>query len=143
MVVSLKDIAKRASVSLATVSNVVNGYRPVSEETRRRVQQAIDELGYTPNLSARHLRHGRTGIVALAIPELMNPYFAELAGAAIDEARAHGYTLLMDYTDGEPRQRADARRGLAGAHHRRAGDQPGRGSSGPTSWPGRATCRWC
>jgi DNA-binding LacI/PurR family transcriptional regulator len=99
-VVSLKDIAKRASVSLATVSNVVNGYRPVSEETRLKVQQAIDELGYTPNLSARHLRHGRTGIVALAIPELMNPYFAELAGAAIEEARDHGYTLLMDYTDG-------------------------------------------
>jgi DNA-binding LacI/PurR family transcriptional regulator len=99
--VSLKDIAKRAEVSLATVSNVVNGYRPVSEETRQRVQKAIDELGYTPNLSARHLRHGRTGIIALAIPELMNPYFAELAGAAIEEARTHGYTLLLDYTDGD------------------------------------------
>jgi len=100
-VVSLKDIAERAAVSLATVSNVVNGYRPVSEPTRRRVQQAIDELGYTPNLSARHLRHARTGIIALAIPELMNPYFAELAGAAIHEARTHGYTLLTDYTDGQ------------------------------------------
>jgi DNA-binding LacI/PurR family transcriptional regulator len=99
--VSLKDIAKRADVSLATVSNVVNGYRPVSPGTRQRVQQAIDELGYTPNLSARHLRHGRTGIIALAVPELMNPYFAELAGAAIEEARSHGYTLLMDYTDGD------------------------------------------
>jgi transcriptional regulator with XRE-family HTH domain len=99
--VSLKDIAKRAEVSLATVSNVVNGYRPVSDETRQRVQEAIDELGYTPNLSARHLRHGRTGIIALAIPELTNPYFAELAGAAIHEARQHGYTLLMDYTDGD------------------------------------------
>ena len=64
---------------MATVSNVVNGYRPVGEATRLRVQQAIDELGYTPNLSARHLRRGRTGIIALAIPELNNPYFAELA----------------------------------------------------------------
>jgi DNA-binding LacI/PurR family transcriptional regulator len=99
--VSLKDIAKRAGVSLATVSNVVNGYRPVSEGTRQRVQQAIDELGYTPNLSARHLRHGRTGIIALAVPELMNPYFAELAGAAIEEAHSHGYTLLVDYTDAD------------------------------------------
>jgi DNA-binding LacI/PurR family transcriptional regulator len=99
--VSLKDIAKRAEVSLATVSNVVNGYRPVSEETRQRVQLAIDELGYTPNLSARHLRHGRTGIISLAVPELMNPYFAEVAGAAISEARNHGFTLLMNYTDGE------------------------------------------
>ena len=101
MGVSLKDIAKRAGVSLATVSNVVNGYRPVGEQTRLRVQQAIDELGYTPNLSARHLRSGRTGIIALAIPELNNPYFAELAGAATREARDHGYTLLIDYTDSD------------------------------------------
>lgn len=77
------------------------GYRPVAEPTRLRVQQAIDELGYSPNLSARHLRSGRTGIIALAIPELDNPYFAELASAAIREAGAHGYTLLMDYTDGD------------------------------------------
>ncbi|HCT79331.1 MAG TPA: LacI family transcriptional regulator [Micromonosporaceae bacterium] len=101
MGVSLKDIANRAGVSLATVSNVVNGYRPVGEQTRQRVQQAIDELGYTPNLSARHLRNGRAGIIALAIPELNNPYFAEVAGAAIREANQHGYTLLIDYTDSD------------------------------------------
>ena len=101
MAVSLKDIAKRAGVSVASVSNVVNGYRPVGEATRRRVQQAIDELGYSPNLSARHLRNGRTGIIALAIPELNNPYFAELADAAIREAGHHGYTVLLDSTDGE------------------------------------------
>jgi DNA-binding LacI/PurR family transcriptional regulator len=88
-------------VSQATVSNAVNGYRPVSEDARRRVQQAIDELGYAPNLSARHLRSGRTGLVALAIPELDNPYFAELAGAAFREAAARGYTLLLDYTDAD------------------------------------------
>ena len=101
MGVSLKDIAKRAGVSVATVSNVVNGYRPVGDRTRVRVQQAIDELGYSPNLSARHLRNGRTGIIALAIPELNNPYFAEVAEAAIRQADRHGYTVLLDYTDGE------------------------------------------
>lgn len=101
MGVSLKAIAQRAGVSLATVSNVVNGYRPVGEATRLRVQQAIDELGYTPNLGARHLRRGRTGIIALAVPELDNPYFAELAAAAIREATRHGYTLLLDCTDGD------------------------------------------
>jgi DNA-binding LacI/PurR family transcriptional regulator len=101
MVVSLKDIAKRAGVSVATVSNVVNGYRPVGEATRKLVQQAIDELGYSPNVSARHLRNGRTGIIALAIPELNNPYFAELADAAIREAGHHGYTVLLDSTDGD------------------------------------------
>ncbi|WP_232521094.1 LacI family DNA-binding transcriptional regulator [Micromonospora phaseoli] len=95
---SLKDIAERAGVSLATVSNVVNGYRPVGERSRQRVQRAIDELGYTPNLSARHLRRGRTGLIALAIPELTNPYFAELAEIAIREAGRHGYTLVMENT---------------------------------------------
>ncbi|MEU7799118.1 LacI family DNA-binding transcriptional regulator [Micromonospora arborensis] len=98
MGVSLKDIAERAGVSLATVSNVVNGYRPVGEATRQRVQQAIDELGYIPNLGARHLRRGRTGLIALAIPELNNPYFAELADIAIREAAGHGYTLVMENT---------------------------------------------
>jgi DNA-binding LacI/PurR family transcriptional regulator len=99
--VSLKDIAKRAGVSVATVSNVVNGYRPVGDSTRCKVQQAIDELGYSPNVGARHLRNGRTGIIALAIPELTNPYFAELAEATIRQASTHGYTVLLDYTDGE------------------------------------------
>lgn len=101
MTVRLKDIAERAGVSVATVSNVVNGYRPVGSTTRERVQRAIDELGYSPNLSARHLRNGRTGIIALAIPELNNAYFAELADAAIREAGRHGYTVLLDYTDGD------------------------------------------
>ncbi|MFI5837201.1 LacI family DNA-binding transcriptional regulator [Micromonospora sp. NPDC051300] len=101
MGVSLKDIAKQAGVSLATVSNVVNGYRPVGESTRQRVQRAIDELGYSPNLSARHLRRGRTGLIALAIPELTNPYFAELADVAMREAADLGYTLLMENTAGD------------------------------------------
>jgi DNA-binding LacI/PurR family transcriptional regulator len=99
--VSLKEIAKRAGVSVATVSNVVNGYRPVAEATRERVRRAVDELGYSPNLSARHLRSGRTGVIAFAIPDLNNPYFAELAEAAVREAGRHGYTVLLDYTDAD------------------------------------------
>jgi DNA-binding LacI/PurR family transcriptional regulator len=98
---NLKDIANLAGVSVATVSNVVNGYRPVSAATRDRVRQAIDQLGYSPNVSARHLRTGRTGIIALAIPELTNAYFAELADAAIREAKRHGITVLLDHTEGD------------------------------------------
>ena len=139
MGVSLKDIAERAGVSLATVSNVVNGYRPVGERTRQRVQQAVDELGYSPNLSARHLRRGRTGLIALAIPELTNPYFAELAEIAIREAAGLGYTLVMENTaadgaaerlllDGSRRQTIDGlilspvRVGRAEVLDRRAGN---------------------
>jgi DNA-binding LacI/PurR family transcriptional regulator len=99
--VSLKDIARRAGVSVATVSNVVNGYRPVGDATRQLVLQAIDELGYSPNVTARHLRRGRSGIIALAIPELTNPYFAELAEATIRAAGELGYTVLLDHTEGD------------------------------------------
>ncbi|MDI3420069.1 LacI family DNA-binding transcriptional regulator [Streptomyces luteolus] len=104
MRVSLKDVAERAGVSIKTVSNVVNNYQHVTPAMRSRVQAAIDELGYRPNLTARHLRKGRTGIIALAVPELGNPYFAELAGAVIDEAARHDYTVLLDHTRGEREQ---------------------------------------
>ncbi|MEV5010434.1 MULTISPECIES: LacI family DNA-binding transcriptional regulator [unclassified Streptomyces] len=100
MGVSLKDVALRAGVSIKTVSNVVNDYPHVTPAMRARVQQAIDELGYRPNLTARHLRKGRTGIIALAVPELGNPYFAELASAVIDAAARHHYTVLLDHTAG-------------------------------------------
>jgi DNA-binding LacI/PurR family transcriptional regulator len=80
---------------------VVNNYPHVTPAMRERVQAAIDELGYRPNLIARHLRKGRTGIIALAVPELGNPYFAELAGAVIDAAGRHDYTVLLDHTAGQ------------------------------------------
>ncbi|MET7288455.1 LacI family DNA-binding transcriptional regulator [Streptomyces sp. NPDC005573] len=100
MRVSLKDVAERAGVSVKTVSNVVNDYPHVTPGMRARVQLAIDELGYRPNLTARHLRKGRTGIIGLAVPELGNSYFAELAGAVIDAAARHEYTVLLDHTQG-------------------------------------------
>jgi DNA-binding LacI/PurR family transcriptional regulator len=102
--VSLKDVAARAGVSIKTVSNVVNNYQHVTPAMRERVQLAIDELGYQPNLAARHLRKGRTGIIALALPELGNPYFAELAAAVIDAAAEHDYIVLLDHTGGRREQ---------------------------------------
>ncbi|MEU6579037.1 LacI family DNA-binding transcriptional regulator [Streptomyces sp. NPDC046805] len=104
MRVSLKDVAERTGVSIKTVSNVVNNYPHVTPALRARVQQAIDELGYRPNLTARHLRKGRTGIIALAVPELGNPYFAELAGAVVDAAAEHDFTVLLDHTRGDREQ---------------------------------------
>lgn len=100
MGVSLKDVAQRAGVSIKTVSNVVNNYQHVTPKMRAKVQQAIDELGYRPNLTARHLRKGRTGIIALAVPEFGNPYFAELVSEVVDAAARHDYTVLVDHTAG-------------------------------------------
>ena len=97
---SLKDVARLAGVSPKTVSNVIHGYAHIREETRGRVQRALDELNYRPNLSARHLRAGRSGVIALAVPELGIPYFAELADCVIRAAAEHGWTVLIDQTDG-------------------------------------------
>ncbi|MDN3272288.1 LacI family DNA-binding transcriptional regulator [Streptomyces sp. MA15] len=104
MRVSLKDVAAHAGVSIKTVSNVVNNYQHVTPAMRERVQRSIDALGYQPNLTARHLRKGRTGLIALALPELGNPYFAELAATVIDAAAERDYIVLLDHTGGRREQ---------------------------------------
>jgi LacI family transcriptional regulator, repressor for deo operon, udp, cdd, tsx, nupC, and nupG len=98
----LRDVAERAGVSIRTVSNVVNGYARVSAPKRQRVEQAVAELGYRPNVLARNLKRGRSGLIALIVPELDVPYFAELARAVVTTAREFGYTVVVDQTDGEP-----------------------------------------
>jgi LacI family repressor for deo operon, udp, cdd, tsx, nupC, and nupG len=98
----LRDVAELAGVSIRTVSNVVNGYAPVSEPTRLRVQAAVEQIGYRPNVLARNLKQGRSGLVALVVPELDVPYFAELTRAVIGEARRQGFTVVVDQTDGDP-----------------------------------------
>lgn len=87
-----------AGVSVKTVSNVVNDYPYVRPATRAKVQQAIAELGYRPNMTARNLRRGRSGVIALAIPEVNAPYFAELAHHVVQAAMDRGWTVLVDET---------------------------------------------
>ncbi|MFB8773922.1 LacI family DNA-binding transcriptional regulator [Streptomyces broussonetiae] len=111
---TLRDVAQRAGVSIRTVSNVVNASVPVSEELRTRVEAALEELDYRPNLVARNLRRGRTGMLALVVPELDVPYFAELAREVITAARAHGYVVMLDQTDGD----GDRERELLGRESR-------------------------
>jgi LacI family repressor for deo operon, udp, cdd, tsx, nupC, and nupG len=109
---TMKHVAELAGVSIKTVSNVVNGYEHVTEQTRTRVQQAIDDLGFVPNGTARSLRSGRSGVVALALPELHAPYFAELAHHVVRAARGHGWTILVDETRGEVQRERLAASGI-------------------------------
>jgi DNA-binding LacI/PurR family transcriptional regulator len=109
---TMKHVAARAGVSVKTVSNVVNGYEHVTPQTRSRVQEAIAELGFVPNLTARSLRSGRSGVVALALPELHAPYFAELAHHVVHAARSKGWTILVDETRGELEQERLAASGI-------------------------------
>lgn len=98
MPTTLRDVAERAQVSMRTVSNVVSGYTHVSERMRAKVLAAIDELDYRPNPVARTLRTGRTGMLALVVPEIAVPYFSELARDVIDAAAEVGYRVMIDQT---------------------------------------------
>ncbi len=98
MPITLKDVALRAGVSVRTVSNVVNNYSHVAPEMRERVKAALEELNYQPNLSARYLRKGRSGIIAYAIPDLSNVYFSDIGNAVMAAAATHSYTVLVDQT---------------------------------------------
>lgn len=86
----MHDVAVLADVSIKTVSNVVNNYPDIRPATRARVEAAIAELGYQPNLAARSLRSGRTGAIGLALPKLSLAYFGELAGSVITAAEQRG-----------------------------------------------------
>lgn len=97
--VRLIDVAKLAGVSTKTVSNVVHNYLHVTPEMRARVQAAIDQLGYKPNLAARRLVTGKTGMIALAIPEINHPYFSTLADATVVAAADRGFRVLIEQTD--------------------------------------------
>jgi len=93
------DVARLAGVSRATVSYVVNsqtsGRVPISEETRRRVLDAVAQLGYVPDARAQALRSGSTKTIGLIIPDISNPHFWENADGVEQEARAAGYQILL------------------------------------------------
>ncbi|MEO8263294.1 MAG: LacI family DNA-binding transcriptional regulator [Pseudolysinimonas sp.] len=101
MAATLHDVARLAEVSIKTVSNVINDYPHIRPTTRERVEAAIAQLGYQPNLSARSLRSGRTGVISLALPELSLSYFAELADSVIAAAESRGLTVLIEQTGGD------------------------------------------
>src|SRR3954451_3104625 len=108
----MKHVAARAGVSIKTVSNVVNRSDRVAPQTRQRVQAAIAELGFVPNATARSLRSGRSGVLALALPELDAPYFAELAQHVVEAAGDRGWTVLVDATGGQAEQERLAASGI-------------------------------
>ena len=95
---TVKDVAQHAGVSPKTVSNVINGGVFVRPETRARVEKALEELAYVPNLSARALRNGRSGVIALALPDLATAYSAELAHHFVEVAHEQGWAVQIEET---------------------------------------------
>lgn len=116
MPVTQADVAARAGVSRRTVSNVVNGYPHISPDVLRRVQAAVEELGYTPSQVARSLRTGRSGVIQLVIPELDVPYFAELARSVTADAESRGLSVLITQTSGDGTRELAALNSETGEH---------------------------
>ncbi|MFD4241449.1 LacI family DNA-binding transcriptional regulator [Streptomyces sp. NPDC058525] len=98
----MKDVAARAGVGLKTVSRVVNGEAGVTPDTERRVQEAIDALGFRRNDSARVLRKGRTATVGLVLEDLADPFYGPLNRAVEEVARAHGALLINGSSAEDP-----------------------------------------
>jgi LacI family transcriptional regulator len=103
MAVRLKDIARDLGVSVVTVSKVLRNHSDISEATRRRVLKRIQELNYRPNLAARALITGRTFTAGLVVPDLVHPFFGQVAKALAGALRRRGYALIISSSEDDPK----------------------------------------
>lgn len=98
---TIKDVAREAGVSVATISRVLNNSESVSEATREKVMDAIQKTGYQQNLLGRHLRCNKTNIILVMLTSIVNSYCAKLVHSIDDEARKHGYSIMICATDND------------------------------------------
>ncbi len=99
MVVRMKDIAKDLGVSVVTVSKVLRNHTDIGEQTRQRVLERVKELNYRPNLAARALVTGRTLMIGLVVPDLLHPFFAQVAKGLSRVLRKRGYGVVISSTE--------------------------------------------
>ena len=102
MAIRLKDIANELGLSVVTVSKVLRDHPDIGAETRKRVLRRMRELNYQPNLAARSLVTGRTWTLGLVVPDLLHPFFADIAKVISSETRNHGYSLFISSSDEDP-----------------------------------------
>src|SRR5205085_5608257 len=98
-VATVRDVARRAHVSVSTVSHVLNQTRFVSDELRERVLAAMRELDFEPNAAARMLSLKRSNTIGLIVSDIRNPFFASVARGVEDVAQEHGYTVVLCNSD--------------------------------------------
>jgi LacI family transcriptional regulator len=104
---TIKEVASAAGVSVGTVSNVLNDYEHVTEVKRKKVLDAVDILGYKPNSIARTLKTKISKNIGLIVPDISNPFYAELARGAEDALRQYGYNLFLCNNDRNSEKEAD------------------------------------
>ena len=100
----MKDVARLASVSPATVSAVINGTAVVSEKRAQRVRAAMEALDYHPDQVARSLRTGRSRVVGMIVPDITNPFYPEVILGVEDAARKAGYSVILCNSNEDPQQ---------------------------------------
>ncbi len=98
----MKDIARDLGVSVITISKVLRNHPDVGDETRERVLARVKELDYRPNLAARSLVTGRTYLGGLVVPDLLHPFFAEIAKSLSEVLRRSGYYLIVSSSEEDP-----------------------------------------
>ncbi|MFT4176332.1 MAG: LacI family DNA-binding transcriptional regulator [Luteolibacter sp.] len=103
---SIKDVAEKAGVSIATVSRVLAGKGYISAEARERVEAAVKALGYKPNRVARNLRARKSKVIGLILSDIRNPFFSEISRAVEEVAMRSGYSVLICNTDEDPKKEA-------------------------------------
>lgn len=113
---NLSDVAEAAGVSPTLVSRYLNNRIELPPATRTRIDAAIAQLNYRPNLLAKRLSSGKTEAISIVTPEISNPFFAEMAAAVEAAADAHGYAVFMSSTHGDPARESDAIKRLQDQH---------------------------
>lgn len=111
-IVTMKHIAKRAGVSLGTVSNVINNTTPVKEDLRRRVTDAIKQLQYHPSRLAQGFRRNQTTILGMIIPDITNPFFPAVVRGVEDVAYQNSFRLMLCNADNDPAKEVEYLREL-------------------------------
>ena len=102
MTTRMKDIAEDLGLSVITISKVLRNHPDVGEETRERVLARVKELDYRPNLAARSLVTGRSYLVGLVVPDLLHPFFAEIAKFLSQVLKGNGYYLIISSSEEDP-----------------------------------------
>lgn len=110
---TVRDVARRAGVSLGTISNYLNDTKPIAPATKDRIETAIRELGFIPNAAVRVVLGARSPAIALIIPDGENPFFGDVARGLEDVAVRHGLVVIHCHTNGEAEREAHYSRALA------------------------------
>jgi LacI family transcriptional regulator len=102
MAATMKDIARDLGVSVVTVSKVLRNHSDISAQTRKRVLQRMKEVNYQPNPAARTLSTGRTNLIGLIVPDLVHPFFAQVAKGISAKLRSQEYSLIISSSEDDP-----------------------------------------